>query len=72
MAFSGARPVDPATSSRSRPAARSRVSAPTGGPSRNCVPWMCSLVSAMLTAPPSIIRMWNSSSPSGRGAFAIE
>ena len=30
------------------------------------------LVSAMLTAPPSISRMWNSSSPSGRGAFAIE
>ena len=30
------------------------------------------LVSAMLTAPPSISLIWNSRSPSSRGAFAME
>ena len=59
-------------STRSRPAAASQVSAPTGGPSRSGLPSICSLVSAMLTAPPSTIRTWNSTSPSGRGALAIE
>jgi hypothetical protein len=72
MAFTGARPVLPATSSTSRPDLASAVIVPTGGPSRSREPAASPPTRAMLSSPPGTVRTWKSSVPSGRGALAIE
>jgi hypothetical protein len=68
----GASPVPPATQTMSRVEDRSRVIAPIGAATRISSPAETRRTSALETQPAPSARTWNSSTPSSRGALAIE
>ena len=71
-AFTGARPVPPATQTMSRVEPESSVIAPIGAASRSMSPGRSRRTRAEDTQPAPTARTWNSSVPSSRGALAIE
>ena len=71
-AFMGARPVPPATQRMSRPESASSAIVPDASPSSTVSPILVWRTSAPLIQPAGTARTWILSSPSGRGALAIE